>query len=313
MSDLNEEIKAAIDSFDTDKARELLREAIPEANAETYYLASKVALDDEQKQEFLEKALELDAFHEKARKALRGDKKEESAIVEAETKDVVEPEKAKDDIILPVANVLESGIVYTIPHSRGTERTTLKKGKEVQVVARTSNGNWINVTYINTVKQRAFGWMPGYDLSEITYVGNPASEMDLAISELDFNTRGEVEELSGKDKFAKIAIGIGIFYIIMLLLGLASGTSADGFDGKAFFVIGLMTLPFMGIIYWGVRRHSQPSHGFNGQQMSNARKSKMSTSEIAMEHQQNMLLTTIAGNMATRLVPNKSEVTTRWR
>ena len=71
MSGLNTEIKSAIDSFDMDKARELLRDALKEADAETYYLASKAAIDDEQKQEFLEKAVEADPFHDKARKALR--------------------------------------------------------------------------------------------------------------------------------------------------------------------------------------------------------------------------------------------------
>jgi hypothetical protein len=71
MSSLNPQIKAAIDSFDTSHARELLRDAMKEADAETFYLASRVALDDDQKQEFLEKAVALDPFHEKARAALK--------------------------------------------------------------------------------------------------------------------------------------------------------------------------------------------------------------------------------------------------
>ncbi|MDL1899461.1 hypothetical protein FBR02_01685 [Anaerolineae bacterium CFX9] len=71
MSSLNPQIKDAIDSFDPNRARELLREAMKDANAETYFLASKVALDDDQKREFLEKAVALDPFHEKARAALK--------------------------------------------------------------------------------------------------------------------------------------------------------------------------------------------------------------------------------------------------
>ncbi len=71
MSERNADIKAAIDSFDLETARKLLRDSLPEADAETYYLASKVALDDEQKEEFLKKAIELDPFHEAARKALK--------------------------------------------------------------------------------------------------------------------------------------------------------------------------------------------------------------------------------------------------
>ncbi len=36
MSKLNDEIKAAIDSFDVERARTLLREALQEPDAETY-------------------------------------------------------------------------------------------------------------------------------------------------------------------------------------------------------------------------------------------------------------------------------------
>lgn len=71
MSHLNDNIKEAIDTFDIDHARQLLREALPDANAETYFLASKVAIDDVQRREFLEKAVELDSFHEKAYNALK--------------------------------------------------------------------------------------------------------------------------------------------------------------------------------------------------------------------------------------------------
>lgn len=66
MSQKNAEIKAAIDAFDMDKARELLRDALKEADAETYYLASRAAIDDDQKREFWEKVVEADPFHEKA-------------------------------------------------------------------------------------------------------------------------------------------------------------------------------------------------------------------------------------------------------
>ncbi|NDJ51794.1 MAG: hypothetical protein GYB68_01765 [Chloroflexi bacterium] len=63
----NEEIRAAIDSFDIDQARVLLRDALKDnPDAETYYLASMVALNDRQKRNFLEKALEMDPFHAEA-------------------------------------------------------------------------------------------------------------------------------------------------------------------------------------------------------------------------------------------------------
>lgn len=79
MSSKNAEIKAAIDSFDLPRARELLRDALPEANAETYFLASRAALDEVQRAEFLERAVALDPFHEAARAALRQAKTPPSA------------------------------------------------------------------------------------------------------------------------------------------------------------------------------------------------------------------------------------------
>ncbi len=71
MQTLQAEIRAAIAANDLERARELLRQALREApDAETYYLASQVALSEAQKREFLDKALALDPFHERARLAL---------------------------------------------------------------------------------------------------------------------------------------------------------------------------------------------------------------------------------------------------
>ncbi len=70
MSSLNSQIKEAIDLFDIDSARLLLRDALKEADAETYYLASKVAIDPQQRIEFLQKSTQLDPFHELSRREL---------------------------------------------------------------------------------------------------------------------------------------------------------------------------------------------------------------------------------------------------
>jgi uncharacterized RDD family membrane protein YckC len=71
VSNLQAEIRAAIAANDPERARELLRQALREApDAETYYLASQVALSEAQKREFLNRALALDPFHERARLAL---------------------------------------------------------------------------------------------------------------------------------------------------------------------------------------------------------------------------------------------------
>jgi hypothetical protein len=70
-SDLNG-IRSAIGHADVDKARELLRDALQNPTADTYYLASQVALNTSQQVQFLEKAIELDPFHQEAVDALAG-------------------------------------------------------------------------------------------------------------------------------------------------------------------------------------------------------------------------------------------------
>jgi uncharacterized RDD family membrane protein YckC len=71
MQSLHTEIRRAIAVNNLDRARDLLRQALQNnPNAETYYLASQVALSDEQKREFLRKALELDPFHKEANYAM---------------------------------------------------------------------------------------------------------------------------------------------------------------------------------------------------------------------------------------------------
>lgn len=66
-----DDIRSAIDSGDMDKARGLLRDALKDPSADTYFLASLAALDDEQRHMFLKKATDLDPFHTEAVKALR--------------------------------------------------------------------------------------------------------------------------------------------------------------------------------------------------------------------------------------------------
>ena len=72
MSDTLDEIRKAIGNFDTERARNLIRDELQSnPSAELYYLASQVALNDDQKQGFLQKALDLDPLHVKADAALK--------------------------------------------------------------------------------------------------------------------------------------------------------------------------------------------------------------------------------------------------
>lgn len=71
MSSLNAEIRTAIALNHIDHARDLLRRALRDSpDAETYYLASQVAVSEQQKREFLSKALEIDPFYQDAHLAM---------------------------------------------------------------------------------------------------------------------------------------------------------------------------------------------------------------------------------------------------
>jgi hypothetical protein len=59
-------VRAAIDSGNIAQARQLIREVLTNPTAEAYYLAAQVAVTDAQKREYLQKAIDLDLFHEKA-------------------------------------------------------------------------------------------------------------------------------------------------------------------------------------------------------------------------------------------------------
>jgi hypothetical protein len=66
QENLNAQIRDAISRYEMEQARNLLRSALQDPSAETYYLASLVAVADWQCKEFLEKALSLDPFHVEA-------------------------------------------------------------------------------------------------------------------------------------------------------------------------------------------------------------------------------------------------------
>ena len=67
MSDKLKNIQTAINNFQMDEARQLVREELRDnPTAEGYYLASQAAVNHGQRMEYLEKAIELDPFHQTA-------------------------------------------------------------------------------------------------------------------------------------------------------------------------------------------------------------------------------------------------------
>ncbi|PJF31373.1 MAG: hypothetical protein CUN51_03315 [Candidatus Thermofonsia Clade 1 bacterium] len=106
MQSLHTEIRSAIAVNNLDRARDLLRQALQNnPNAETYYLASQVALSDEQKREFLRKALELDPFHKEANYAMER--------LKLLSRAPLEPISSFSEPVAPVYKAKpESGVVY---------------------------------------------------------------------------------------------------------------------------------------------------------------------------------------------------------
>jgi hypothetical protein len=73
MNDLTA-VQEALDAGRLEDARELLRELLKTPDAETYYIAAQAAVTEQQKRDFLLKAIEIDPFHTKAHKALESAK-----------------------------------------------------------------------------------------------------------------------------------------------------------------------------------------------------------------------------------------------
>lgn len=81
MNKLLSDIRTAIDKFDMELARNLLKGALEQnPTADVYYLASLAAVSHKQKILFLEKAVELDPFHKEAKKEIQ--KYKESSLAE---------------------------------------------------------------------------------------------------------------------------------------------------------------------------------------------------------------------------------------
>jgi uncharacterized RDD family membrane protein YckC len=71
MTEIHDNIQSAIQSGNKEGAQRLLTEALKNnPDGHTYYLAAQVALDTNQRRNFLKKALELEPFHQLAHSAL---------------------------------------------------------------------------------------------------------------------------------------------------------------------------------------------------------------------------------------------------
>ena len=315
MSEMNSEIREAIKASDMETARRLLRDALAEANAETYYLASLVALDAGQKQEFLEKSLTLDPFYQDAYDAINSIKQSNNISDMNQPSSSEEPSQHQaESIVLPEATIIDSGEVYGIPHSKSSLLSSLPKDMKIGVISRDPLTNWANITFVNSIGRRAFCWTPVTNLESFSYQGQSASLDDLTVSQLEFNSREEIDELKkiGTDPDMGcrhlFAWPAGFMPPLVILMWLFPGSiNYPWLFTILGMVIGLLlTAIIMNLFTPKEKPHlSDPVHGFSESQLSAARREKLTNNELAFEQQQQLLLTSIAGNMATRLVPDR--------
>lgn len=195
MSNLNHQIKQAIDSFDMTRARELLRDAMKDASAETYYLASLVALDHEQKQEFLQKAIALDPFHEKARVALKegvqAQPQHSPAVPQSVSTSQLNPAMM---VIAIVRGDVGEVSLRNIPVNSGLVVTTIRKEAQVFLIARDDYADWFQALYQSPLGIK-YGWLRSDQIENIRFQNSAINTLDLPITNFELNTRDDVKQL----------------------------------------------------------------------------------------------------------------------
>lgn len=312
MSELNIKIKEAIDSFDTDKARELLRDAMKEADAETYFLASKVALDDDQKKEFLQKAIELDPFHEKANKALKA-----GTDITTQTSSNPADKASSTDNQDQAKNYIEATIsrkseIYILPNYRSEIRTTVESNTVVYLVSRFEDFNdsrWYQVIY-NSPVTTVVGWVEHIQIRNLNLNGVQIQPMDLPKTEWQFNKRDEVKDVIKKIQQARQK-GVVIFLIAGFAVGFVIGLLLNQSDAIFFGFMGMSG----GVIYFSLFRSE-------GRLMWKEFRSFQKISKEARTDHEKMRddqLTNMALNAAlnlgvsatTRMIPNKQDIRIR--
>ncbi len=178
------EIWAAIENGETDRARQLLSESLKNPDAETYYLAAHVAIDKEQQVDFLQQALQLDRFHQKAQLALKSGKlRQPSKDVETE------------NISVMIASVKHATPLYVIPHLKGTHRGKLAAGSVVMPLTCGPHAEWFNVLYRDNKGVQSIGWLPIQDLDDFMLDDVRIIPSDLPLTQYEYFSKSELEEL----------------------------------------------------------------------------------------------------------------------
>ncbi|MDX2138165.1 MAG: hypothetical protein SF123_08715 [Chloroflexota bacterium] len=343
VSKLNADIRDAIDGMYEERARELLREALKEADGETYYQASRVALDDNQKRMFLQKALDLDPFHARAYKEIQAltvrpvtatapaqaviptAQLDVQPVIAPPPAPVVSVQSAREPEPPPqpktlLAKIGHSTTLYQYPWPKASIRSNVSSNTVCIPLARTESGRWINVLYVGTTGHEVLGWIEAHDLSEVKFGNNSVSLYDLPITQFEYNSKQDIVELMKKVQSSTVWAGLWWgFAILPLFYALIAGaiyrydspsqiaeamTARYVGGGLLVLMILLGTVALRGGI-------AKISHNLGGnafqwtQRLNNIRRGKQSATENMMEDQARIAAMAIGGSLANTYLSKK--------
>lgn len=344
MSTKNPEIQTAIDEMNIARARELLRDALSEANGETYYLAARVAIDDEQRLGFLQKSVELDPFNEKAYKELQNLKLKDTPSTPPPAPP---PAPAEAVVAAPVAaeplqpkaltiQVKSSQNLLRLPWPTAAVRSNMSSGTQAMPLGRTESGNWINVLYVGSTGHEVLGWILTRQAGQARYGNQEVRLMDLPITNFEYNTKQDMIDLK------RLLINfyqrklLGAYLILVLIAGIyfygIYDAMLSNFESGGDFTTYLVISGGLFVIFLllAITSHSSATNeikyhlgegglshwngtGFNKGRLDDLRRSKQSVTETMMEDQARIAVMQIAGNMASRYISNKQEITIKRR
>ncbi|MCK6580920.1 MAG: hypothetical protein L6Q98_22745 [Anaerolineae bacterium] len=342
MSKLNTDIRDAIENLYHDRARELIREALKDANAETYFLASQVALDDDQRKSFLQKSLDLDPFYAPAYKAMQAFKPKDAIQVAAPAAPVVSmpapvaaaapapvvatPAPAPVQVASPpppqtlIAKIGHSTTLYQYPWPKAPVRSNISSNTVCIPLARTESGRWINVLYMGTTGHEVLGWIEAHDLSEVKFGNNGVSLYDLPITQFEYNSKQDIVELS-----KKVQNAFGWAYLLSMLIifaafyGLVAGatyrynTPSEISEAMTARYIGFGLAGVLLLLTINAARNASIKITSNlggsamnwAQRLNSIRRGKQSATENVMEDQARIAAMQIGGSLANTYLSKK--------
>jgi hypothetical protein len=334
MKDILSDIRIAIDSFEMERARELLRDALKEPTPETYYLASLASLTKKQRVDFLNRAIELDPFYEEATEAL-ATLNENELTTEKTTPNQVEsltkspPSKIDNKNNPAVVTGKISGEtkapLYQIPTISGTIRTQMPISSEVTILTRDKHLNWFNIVFTSSTGQQLLGWVETKLIDEVNFLGNSIELLDLPITQFEWNTRDDIDGLIKAKRKSFPGFRRGILLLVAGLFAcpitiLLSQLYMAGFrEGIVLFIGSLVGLGFVVyaiiVIYRRFDSRRSSADALEIKQLKKIKQGKKPDGQKLLEKQMIMAAMQTAMNVGTtivtKMVPEKKDITIR--